>query len=94
VMVGSRVIGDSNCHFSVWSPLSKDVSLRIVYPEERIIPMDLDDKGYWQTDTDEFGPGTRYFYRLDGTKDRPDPASKFQPEGVHGPSQVIDHNFN
>src|SRR5208283_1818802 len=38
-------------------------------------------------------PGTRYFYRLDGNKERPDPASKFQPEGVHGPSQVIDPHF-
>jgi maltooligosyltrehalose trehalohydrolase len=38
-------------------------------------------------------PGTRYFYRLDGNTERPDPASKFQPEGVHGPSQVIDPHF-
>jgi maltooligosyltrehalose trehalohydrolase len=38
-------------------------------------------------------PGTRYLYRLDGNLERPDPASKFQPEGVHGPSQVIERNF-
>jgi maltooligosyltrehalose trehalohydrolase len=38
------------------------------------------------------GPGTRYRYRLDGEGPYPDPASRFQPEGVHGPSQVIDPN--
>ncbi|MBP1726352.1 MAG: GlgB, partial [Deltaproteobacteria bacterium] len=39
-------------------------------------------------------PGTRYFYRLDGESERPDPASRFQPEGVHGPSQVVDSRFS
>jgi maltooligosyltrehalose trehalohydrolase len=34
--------------------------------------------------------GVRYAYRLDGGDVRPDPASRFQPEGVHGPSQVVD----
>ena len=34
--------------------------------------------------------GTRYQYRLDGERYRPDPASRYQPEGVHGPSVVVD----
>lgn len=39
-------------------------------------------------------PGTSYIYRLDDERERPDPASRFQPEGVHGPSQVVDpHEF-
>lgn len=38
-------------------------------------------------------PGSRYLYRLDGGKERPDPASRFQPEGVHGPSQVLLSDF-
>jgi maltooligosyltrehalose trehalohydrolase len=36
------------------------------------------------------GPGTRYRYRLDGGDAFPDPASRFQPDGVHGPSEVVD----
>jgi maltooligosyltrehalose trehalohydrolase len=36
------------------------------------------------------GAGTRYFYRLPDGSRRPDPASRFQPEGVHGPSEVVD----
>jgi maltooligosyltrehalose trehalohydrolase len=38
------------------------------------------------------GPGARYLYVLDGEYARPDPVSRFQPEGVHGPSEVIDPN--
>jgi 1,4-alpha-glucan branching enzyme len=39
---------------------------------------------------EEIAPGTRYRYRLSGDRLLPDPASRFQPEGVHGPSEVID----
>jgi maltooligosyltrehalose trehalohydrolase len=35
-------------------------------------------------------PGARYVYVLDGQTERPDPASRYQPEGVHGPSEVVD----
>jgi len=38
-------------------------------------------------------PGSLYFYILEGQKERPDPASRFQPQGVHGPSQVVDTQF-
>ncbi len=46
--------------------------------------------GYWQGHCPEARPGDRYTYRLDGTRSRPDPASRYQPEGVHGPSEIID----
>jgi maltooligosyltrehalose trehalohydrolase len=36
-------------------------------------------------------PGTQYLYLIDEEHERPDPASHYQPEGVHGPSQVVDH---
>src|SRR5262249_33843605 len=39
-------------------------------------------------------PGQRYLYRLDNGPDRPDPASRWQPEGVHGPSAVDDPSFD
>jgi len=39
---------------------------------------------------DDIGPGTRYRYRLSNELLLPDPASRFQPDGVHGPSEVID----
>lgn len=55
--------------------------------------MEQDDKGYWKTVADNVYPGTCYYYRLEDNKERPDPASFFQPDGVHGPSRVIDHTL-
>ncbi len=46
------------------------------------------ENGYWQLLTTA-AAGTRYLYRLDGGQPCPDPASHFQPEGVHGPSEVV-----
>jgi len=46
--------------------------------------------GYWRITVPDAPEGTEYFYRLDGSLNRPDPASRAQPHGVHGPSQVID----
>jgi maltooligosyltrehalose trehalohydrolase len=49
-------------------------------------------QGQYEITTDAV-PGTRYFYRLNGARELPDPASKLQPEGVHGPSEIIDTAF-
>ena len=45
--------------------------------------------GYHCGDIDGVPPGSRYCYRINGGKEHPDPASRFQPEGVHAPSEVI-----
>ena len=68
--------------------------MRIVAPGQRIIPLRRDERGYHEVVAESVDPGTRYFYRLDGESERPDPASRFQPEGVHGPSQVVDSRFS
>lgn len=52
--------------------------------------MQKDEWGYWRIRL-PISPGVRYFFRLDGELTCPDPASFSQPEGVHGPSEVIDH---
>ena len=54
--------------------------------------MDLRNNGYFEKVVDGAAPGAPYYYRLEG-RERPDPASRFQPEGVHGPSQVVDSAF-
>ncbi|MEW6108571.1 MAG: malto-oligosyltrehalose trehalohydrolase [Nitrospirota bacterium] len=89
--IGALYSGEGRCEFIVWAPHLDNVELRIVSPGKRNIPMEKDDRGYWKTVADGIHPGTRYFYMLDRNKLRPDPASFFQPEGVHGPSEVIDH---
>jgi maltooligosyltrehalose trehalohydrolase len=90
--LGANYRKDGQCSFRVWAPLPEKIELRIVAPEEAIIPMQRDSLGYATALISDAPPGTRYFYRLDG-QDRPDPASRFQPEGVHGPSEVVAHDF-
>jgi maltooligosyltrehalose trehalohydrolase len=86
-----RITG--NCFFSVWAPEKERMILHIVYPEEQELEMKKNDQGYFVTVADDIKDGCRYFYKPDNGRDYPDPGSNFQPEGVHGPSQVVDHNL-
>lgn len=88
--IGANYLGNGRCEFTVWAPLHRQVSVKLLSPGKGTIPMFKDSKGYWKGAADGVLPGTRYLYRLDEDHDRPDPASRFQPEGVHGPSEVID----
>lgn len=89
--LGSHYLRDGLCEFIVWAPLLKKVELKIVSPEERLLPMRRDEQGYWRATVEGLGRDALYLYRLDSDKERPDPASSSQPSGVHGPSQVVDH---
>ena len=89
--MGAQYLGDGKCEFTVWAPLLKSVKLCVVHPDERSLSMSRDGRGYWRAVIDEVNPGALYMYQPDGSELRPDPASNYQPEGVHGPSQVIDH---
>lgn len=92
-MLGSTYLGEGRCRFSVWAPRAGSVELNVVVPTQRLIPMQSRPGGYFVLESENIEPGARYFYRLEGDSDRPDPASRFQPEGVHGPSEVIDPRF-
>ena len=89
--VGAQYLGNNRCEFRVWAPLLRQVALRIILPRERDLSLDRDDLGYWQTTIDDVAPGSRYRFLLDGTTQRSDPASQFQPESIHGASEVVDH---
>jgi maltooligosyltrehalose trehalohydrolase len=90
--IGARYLGDGRCEFAVWAPLLNEVSVKVIAPESRLVAMAKDERGYWRATVEGVGPGARYFYLPGGGKERPDPASHFQPEGVHGPSEVVDHS--
>lgn len=90
--IGARHQQGGECHFVVWGPFLDKVEVRISFPEERLIPMEKDKRGYWRTSIDRIRPGTRYFYRMEEKRERPDPASDFQPDGVHRSSQIVDHH--
>jgi maltooligosyltrehalose trehalohydrolase len=63
-------------------------------PLERKIVMHPTTCGYFQSVAEGISAGTLYRYRLDNEKERSDPASRLQPQGVHGPSQVVGNRFN
>ena len=83
---------NNQCRFCVWAPHAQKMSVKLLTKPERFIPMQKDEKGYWHVIIEDVSPGTIYSYTLDGDRERPDPASFFQPDGVHKASQVIDHN--
>lgn len=89
--IGSQYLGNNQCAFRVWAPQRQEVALHLVYPQDRLIPLSADEQGYWSATVDDVQPGSLYFYQLDNTLDRPDPASSLQPNGVHDASQVVDH---
>lgn len=92
--VGATYLGENRTAFRLWAPFAQRAELHVVAPAERTVPMMPAERGYYAVTLDDAPPGTRYFYRLDSKDDRPDPASRFQPEGVHGPSAVVDsHAF-
>ncbi len=82
-------VSDEGVRFRVWAPTVTSVSL-VVVGESKETPMDPEGNGYYTASLSAAGPGTRYFYLLNGKELRPDPVSRFQPEGVKGPSKVID----
>jgi maltooligosyltrehalose trehalohydrolase len=86
---------DAGVQFRVWAPERKVVRLVLVEPSgrpRREIDLVQDSDGVFNTQLADVRDGDLYLYRLDDDpKLYPDPASHFQPQGVHGPSQVVDH---
>ncbi len=74
--------------FRVWAPGHDRVEV-VLGPRRE--PMRGDAGGWWAIRVDEAGPGTDYAFSIDGGPPRPDPRSPYQPEGICGPSRVVDH---
>ncbi len=88
--IGALVTGPSQVTFRAWAPWVKTLAVEILGSQTETLPMDPQPFGYWETTVSNVGVGTRYHYILHEKLHRPDPASRFQPEGVHGPSEVVD----
>jgi maltooligosyltrehalose trehalohydrolase len=91
--VGATPLAGGACRFVVWAPQAKVLSVRVLAQPgglpDRVVAMKKSKSGYFETEIDSVPAGSRYFYRLENGSDRPDPASRFQPQGVHGPSEVV-----
>ncbi len=92
--VGAFYQDDGRCDFRVWAPLKEQVELLLLQPEEKVYAMEKDEGGYWSVTINNARPGIPYFFVLDKTMQRPDPASVEQASGVHGPSTVARRSFS
>jgi maltooligosyltrehalose trehalohydrolase len=72
---------------SVWAPAAKSVEL--VTPTGRVA-LAAGESGYWRCETDAAQLRGGYKYSIDGGEPLPDPRARWQPEGVHGPSHVLE----
>lgn len=91
--VGAELVGNG-VSFRVWAPGHQSVTV-VVDPADgsagASVELSPEPEGYWSATVPELRAGQRYAYVLDGDARRyPDPASRFQPEGPHGPSAIID----
>lgn len=90
--LGAVLESDGTCVFRVWAPLAQTLELHLTGDGDRLLPMHPQDAGYYTLTLDNIQPGQRYCYRING-KDYPDPASRWQPEGVYGSSAVVARDF-
>jgi maltooligosyltrehalose trehalohydrolase len=88
--LGATLLPGGRCRFLVFAPHRETVEVRVLSPAERLVPLERDDRGYHHGIAHGIEAGALYLYRLDGKTERPDPASRRQPRGVHGPSMVED----
>jgi maltooligosyltrehalose trehalohydrolase len=91
--VGAEILPSGDCHFRVWCQNRGSVS--VVFEDGPLagkdLPLDREDQ-YFSATIERAQAGSLYRYRLDGGELFPDPASRFQPTGPHGPSQIVDPN--
>ena len=91
-MFGPSIQRDG-CLFRLWARAGARIELILEgEPARPPFSMSPDENGIYRAYVDGAGPGTRYWFKIEGAGPFPDPASRFQPLGVHGPSQVVEPN--
>jgi maltooligosyltrehalose trehalohydrolase len=87
--LGATPLLDGGTRFVVWAPLARRVQVRLM-DGGRLVDLEPLEEGYYAGVAEDCPPGSLYRYRLDGGDELADPASRHQPEGVLGPSAVVD----
>jgi len=83
---GAECRDDGTVRFRLWAPAAQSVALHV---NGRGLPVPTVGEGWFEVVT-EARPGNQYKFKINNEQGVPDPASRFQPSGVHGPSEVID----
>jgi len=90
---GAEFTAGGEVRFRLWAPAARQVELLLCDPRGAAVqaaPMQALEDGFFALVTSAAGAGSLYRYRIDGTREVPDPASRRNPLGVHGPSEVVD----
>lgn len=90
VPLGAAALGEGCWRFSVWAPKFDKLDVHLVGARDEVLGLHPVGAGYHAGIFEGLEPGQHYYYRLPGGRERPDPASRFQPLGVHGPSALLD----
>jgi len=84
--MGARVL-PGGVEFRVWAPDARSIEVVSGHGHH---PLVRDGDGVWSGFVPDMEAGARYRYRIDGGQAFPDPYSRYQPDGPHGPSEVVD----
>ncbi len=91
--IGAELIGENQTHFRIWAPKARKIDIALqetAAAQPKFYPLEAEPGGYFSGAANSVN-GARYQFRLNGNEDLyPDPASRFQPEGPHGPSCIVD----
>jgi maltooligosyltrehalose trehalohydrolase len=91
--IGAELIAENETHFRVWAPKAQQVDVVLERPTgatSKFCPLTAERGGYFSGAANA-GSGARYWFRLNGRENfYPDPASRFQPDGPHGSSCIVD----
>ena len=86
---GSRV-ESSGVQFRLWAPRLEQVQIAILEAQPRVLPMQAEDDGEFSVFANGLRAGADYVFQTGESRRFPDPVSRWQPAGVHGPSRVVD----
>lgn len=88
---GAECRDDGSVRFRLWAPAARRVELRLSGAHRATrLPLQQRDEGWFELTTEAARPGMLYRFQIDDAQEVPDPASRFQPQDVHGPSEIID----
>jgi maltooligosyltrehalose trehalohydrolase len=87
---GVELLDGGAAHARVWAPECRSIDVVLDADRRRIFPLASEPGGFFSGLIDGVAAGDRYWFLIDGERLRPDPVSRFQPDGPHGPSMIVD----